>query len=233
MMRKSRLSVVGLVIGLIVGGTLGIAGVALAGNSPPTNINTCTPVNHHGVYGKPKVVTGSSCPGTKYFQTWNNGSAAQSEINSLQAANTSLSKYKQLLIDSYNANGPTTSYAGVDFSTMSMPVYGANGDGFNFSGANFTNASMTQGDGQTGWGYWQNENFTAANFTGAQLYDGAFADSNFTNANFTNATMNSADFTGATMTGVIYSNTTCPNGSISSDNTTPVAHSCIGQGGGL
>ena len=69
-MRTKRLSVVGLVMGLIVGVTLGIAGIALAGNSPPTSVNTCTPVNHHGVYGKPKVTTADSCPGTKYFQHW-------------------------------------------------------------------------------------------------------------------------------------------------------------------
>jgi uncharacterized protein YjbI with pentapeptide repeats len=63
--------------------------------------------------------------------------------------------------------------------------------------------------------------------------DGDFAGATMTNANFTNANLNGADFTGATMTGAVYDDTTCPNGTDSSSNTTPVADSCIGQGGGL
>src|ERR1700726_4587005 len=119
-MRTKRLTVVGLVTGLIVGVTLGIAGIALAGNSPPTAINTCTSVNHHGVYGKTKVTTGSSCPGTKYFQTWNNGAAAQAEI-------ASLAKYKQLMLDVHASQGTTVSYAGVDFSNAALPDGGTEG----------------------------------------------------------------------------------------------------------
>jgi len=47
----------------------GLAGVALAGNSPPATINTCTKVTK-GVYGATKVTKGSACKGTGYFQTW-------------------------------------------------------------------------------------------------------------------------------------------------------------------
>jgi len=68
--RSGRLTVIGLVMGLIVGGTLAFGGVTFAGTSPPTTISTCVKANHHGVYGKPKITTGTSCPTGQHYQAW-------------------------------------------------------------------------------------------------------------------------------------------------------------------
>lgn len=64
--RGHRLVIVGLIVALVVS----VSGVALAGTSAPKSLNTCTKVNKHGVYGKTKVVSGTSCSGTALFQTW-------------------------------------------------------------------------------------------------------------------------------------------------------------------
>jgi uncharacterized protein YjbI with pentapeptide repeats len=216
--RVERLVIVGLIVALVVS----VSGVALAGNSPPSSINTCTSVNHHGVYGKTKVTTGASCRGTQFFQTWNNGSAAQQQI-------ASLSKYKQLLLDSWNGSA-TTSYAGVDFSNMDLPVSGTRGGTFDFSSATFTNSELTDGQVSGGCGcVWTHSNFSGANFNAARLLYGAFGSDNFHVADFTGADLFGADFTGSLMTGVTYSNTTCPNGM----NSNNVGFTCAGQGGGL
>jgi len=220
-MRSKRLTVVGLVMGLIVGVTLGIAGVTFAASSPPTSINTCTKVNKHGVYGAPKVTTASSCSGTKLFQSWVS------------------SKYMQLMRDSA-ADHPTSSYANIDFSSMALPVAGLAGADFN--GANFSRAILA--DGSLSNNEWNNDDFNGANFSNARLNQGNFAAADFTGANltdsydagsifyganFSNANLTGAYFVGATMTSAVYSNTTCPNGS----NSTNDGGSCAGQGGGL
>jgi uncharacterized protein YjbI with pentapeptide repeats len=237
--RGGRLGAVGLVVGLIVGGTVAFAGVTFAGTSPPTSVHTCTKVKH-GVYSKTKITAGSSCPSGQFFQSWNNGSAAQAQIASLQAQNAALSKYKQLMADSIG-DTPTISYAGVDFSNIDLPLYGL--DVATFSGANFTNSFVT--DDVTGTpSSWTSDDFTGANFTSAELGFGNYTSSNFTHANltganvtsatmtssnFTDANLTSATFTGATMTSVTYSNTTCPNGT----NSNMDGNTCAGQGGGL
>jgi len=215
---STRLPVVGLVVGVVVGGALAFAGVTFAGNAPPTSISTCVKANHHGIYGKPKLTTGVSCSGGAVFQTWSDAATVQKEI-------TALSNYKQLLIDSNNS--APASFAGMDFSTMALPAEGVNEA--DFTGANFTDTWAQF----TNWGV---DNFTRANFTGADLVSAVFffAD-NFTNANLTDADLTSASFVSANMTGVTYSNTTCPNGTNSGTPSVPGpdGDSCAGQGGGL
>jgi len=70
-----------------------------------------------------------------------------------------------------------------------------------FSGANFTGARLQQAD------LWS-VNLTGANLAGANLQG----------ADFTNANLTGANLTGANLTDVIWSNTTCPDGTLSDNN---------------
>lgn len=58
-------------VGLAACTALAVSGIAVAASSPPSSINTCTKVNKHGVYGKTKVTTASSCRANQFFQNWN------------------------------------------------------------------------------------------------------------------------------------------------------------------
>lgn len=201
--RSGRLSVVGLVVGLIVGGTLAFAGVTFAGTSPPTSVNTCTPVNHHGVYGKPKVTTGTSCPGTKYFQAWAN----VAYLNDMQYSST------------------RTDYTKVDWSGLEVPE---SSGGSNYSGDNFTNATLWQEEDNN----FDGANFTGATFLADGGYIGGFDSSNFNGANFTNAFFepingpSDFNFTSSTFVGAIWNNTGCPDGTDSNND----SDTCVGHG---
>jgi uncharacterized protein YjbI with pentapeptide repeats len=201
---QQRFCMVGLIVGLIVGLMLSVSGIALAGNSAPTSINTCTKVSKHGVYGKTKVTTGTSCPTRQYFQSWT-GSAATGEIASLQSQNAALSVYKTLLGDSENG-APSMSYANANFNDLSLPVAGLNGA--DFSGAVFTGAVFSTGvlgDVVGGGSSWQNDNFTNSDFgvgfvpKPAVLAFGNFSGSNFTGAPLVQAFVPEANFTGANL----------------------------------
>jgi uncharacterized protein YjbI with pentapeptide repeats len=208
-MRTKRLGVVGLVMGLIVGGTVAFAGVALAGNSPPTSVNTCTRVNHHGVYGKPKVTNALSCPGTKLFQAWKD--ARYLDLMNLHTSQTS-------------------DFTDLDLSGLVLPALYSNplAPVSNFHGDNFTDSTLVGAE---------YDDFSAANFTGVYIVgdarqDGTYTGSNFDGANFTNArffdwTGGASDFqfTNSTFLGAIWSNTICPDQTDSnSDGSTCVGH---------
>ncbi|OGK15003.1 hypothetical protein A2774_01140 [Candidatus Roizmanbacteria bacterium RIFCSPHIGHO2_01_FULL_39_12c] len=81
------------------------------------------------------------------------------------------------------------------------------------SGSNFSSAKVASSD-------MVNVNASGANFTGADLrLTGFHSDTNLQNANFTNANLKSAEFDqGTDLTGVIWSNTTCPDGTNSDNN---------------
>jgi Pentapeptide repeats (8 copies) len=68
-------------------------------------------------------------------------------------------------------------------------------------------------------------NFILTNFTNASLGDAQALDSDFRGANFTGADLSGADFTGANFATAIWSNTTCPDGTNSNDN----SGTCIGH----
>ena len=81
----------------------------------------------------------------------------------------------------------------------------------------FTNANFLQ------------TTFVSADFTNAILIGSSFRDSNLTSSNFTNADLTNVNFTGTNLTGatsmdtasltdVIWSNTTCPDGTNSDNN---------------
>lgn len=92
----------------------------------------------------------------------------------------------------------------------------------NFEGAIFANADMREST-------LTESSFIDANFTEANLGNSYFNDSVVTEATFTNANLSNVDFTGAdltdaididtaTRTGIVWSDTTCPDGTNSDNN---------------
>jgi hypothetical protein len=63
-----------------------------------------------------------------------------------------------------------------------------------------------------------NVDFSGSNFGGASLVDANLQGANLTGANFTDANLTGANLTGANLTNVIWSNTTCPDGTLSDNN---------------
>jgi uncharacterized protein YjbI with pentapeptide repeats len=204
--------------GLIAALMLSFSGVALAGNSPPSSIETCTRVNHHGIYGKTKVVAGSPlCKGA--LQTW------------------VPSAYKQIFVDADQGQGvASVDYSGVNFSNMELPDLGVHSG--TFVRANFTGAilSATESPLFSGWEY---DNFTNAIFSSTTImafgnfYLGVFDHTDLSGIDLRNTDLASASFVGTTLTGtsffnatlygatgldgdntssVFWSNTTCPDG---------------------
>ena len=97
----------------------------------------------------------------------------------------------------------------------------------NLSSANLANADLRYRD-------LSGHNMTSALLNGSNLTGASLSGSNLTNAFLTNANLTNANLTGATMTGagvtgVIWSNTTCPDGTNSATNGT-VPQSCVGHG---
>ena len=84
-------------------------------------------------------------------------------------------------------------------------------DGADFTNANFTNTVVSRCSAI-------GVNFTNVNFTGSGLSTSNFQNANFTNANLTNASLQDSNMDGTIRTGVIWSNTTCPDGTNSDDN---------------
>jgi len=205
-------------IALIVSLAVSVSGVALAGNSPPTTINTCTKVNPHGVYGATKVTTGSNCKGTGYFDTWTPTATANAELATADGDIAALSAYKQLMIDS-RSGSPTISYAGVNFSDMSLPSQGI--DNGNFSGANFSGSGffgvigsllpVTCGGACFGW---SDDNFSNANFSDAVMGPGG----NFSGDNFDGADLSGAFLLNDFLANDSFANTICPDGTNSNDD---------------
>ena len=97
----------------------------------------------------------------------------------------------------------------------------------NLSNANLANADLRyrnlSGASMNG------ANLNGANLTGASLSGSNLTGAFLTNANLTNANLTGATMTSAGVTGVIWSNTTCPDGTNSATNGT-VPQSCLGHG---
>lgn len=100
------------------------------------------------------------------------------------------------------------SFVNGNFQGASLEV---NTEGANFSSTNFSSADIHNSS-------FINTNFSGANFTAAIFTSAVVQNTNFTNANFTNANLLGVNFTNSTRTGVIWSNTTCPDGTNSNNN---------------
>jgi uncharacterized protein YjbI with pentapeptide repeats len=81
----------------------------------------------------------------------------------------------------------------------------------NLTGANLTNADLK---GATV----NDANLTGANLTGATLNDAILTGATLTDANLTDATLNDANLSDADISGVIWSDTTCVNGTNSNND---------------
>lgn len=112
-------------------------------------------------------------------------------------------------------------YMGKDFTNAVIVSSGT--FGVNFSGTKFHGALLSGSN-------FDEANFTNADLSNANMSSSTFGDANFTNANLTSANLTDANLTGANMTGtiltgVIWSNTICPDGTNSDDN----SGTCIGH----
>ena len=140
-------------------------------------------------------------------------------------------------------------HAGIDWSKPgSTAGNGCDLTGANLSNANLTNANLTNvnlTNANLSNAHLDGANLTGANLTNAALLQASSPTAAFTNANLTNAIFVAANVTGADMTGanltganfalatgtdsLVYSNTTCPDGSNSDGN----GGTCAGFGGSL
>jgi hypothetical protein len=153
-----------------------------------------------------------------------------------QYVNTKLSGYPTLPNGAYNLSNANlsggyfvdASLAGASLTGanltnatfISATLTGANLSNSNFmSSANFTNATLQNAN-------LSNSNLKGANFTGVNLTGANFTGVNLTGANFSNSILTGA--TGlktATLTNVVWSKTTCPDGTLSTtDGGTCVGH---------
>jgi Pentapeptide repeats (8 copies) len=89
---------------------------------------------------------------------------------------------------------------------VSWNLGGANASGTNFAGAFLNGASL------------QGANASSANFTGATLNAANLSGSNLAGANMTNANLTAAKTGGANLFRIVWSNTTCPDGTNSSSD---------------
>ena len=140
-------------------------------------------------------------------------------------------------------------HVGIDWSKPGSSP----GNGCNFTGANFTSANFNSGNLSNA--NLTVANFTTASLLGANLSGANLSSADFSHASLANAILNGANLTGthlaaadvagddltnANLTGanfgfasgtdsLVYSNTTCPDGSNSDAN----GGTCAGFGGGL
>ena len=142
-----------------------------------------------------------------------------------QYVNTNLGNYPKLSTGAYDLG--RVNFTGAYF--VNAPLGGASLVRGNFIAAVFTGADLT-GANMT-LSNFTGADFTRANFTGANMSDSNFKDANFTNANLSGANLTGAnllDATGlktATLTNVIWSKTTCPDGSV----TAKTGGACLGH----
>jgi hypothetical protein len=136
-----------------------------------------------------------------------------------QYVDTDLSGYPKLPTGGYdlaNTNLSGGYFGGADLAGASL-------SNSNFMGATFTNANLTGADLSNG--NFKNASFRGANLINANLSGSNFTSADFTGAKLTGANLSGAQFAGTTLTGVVWSNTTCPDGTNSNtDGGTCVGH---------
>jgi hypothetical protein len=142
-----------------------------------------------------------------------------------QYVNTKLSGYPKLPSGAYNLSNANLSggyFVGASLAGASLT--GSNLTNATFIGANLTGANLS------------NSNISAATFTNANLTNANLSNSNlkgasFTGVNLTGANLSNSNLTGATglktatLTNVVWSKTTCPDGTSSSTN----GGTCVGH----
>lgn len=113
-------------------------------------------------------------------------------------------------VDTNLSSYPTLSSGAYNLSNLNLS--GGYFVNLNLAGASFNDANMSGG------------NFSGANLNGANLTDANFSNTNLSDANLTNANLTQTNLKGATglstaiLTGVIWSKTTCPDNTTSSQD---------------
>ena len=150
----------------------------------------------------PARATFSSLPKTNLTAAY----LAASDLSGLSFAGSNLS--------GANLSGSDLSGANLTGSNLTGAILpGANLTGANEAGANLTSANLT------------GANLTSANLSGANLTGANLTAANLSGANLSGANLTKAKDAGALWTGVIWSNTTCPDGTTSKHD----GGSCVGH----
>jgi hypothetical protein len=119
-------------------------------------------------------------------------------------------------VNMHNTDGQGADYANGDLSNDNLES--SNLQGAFFTGTNLTGANLHNADGE-------GADFAGANLTGANLHDAKLQGASLTGANFTAADLTNAHLDGANVTGAMWSDTTCPDHTISThDGGTCVGH---------
>lgn len=168
-----------------------------------------------------------SCTGLETPLNWDQYNPVQGTVwgDLLPLANTDASGIDLSFRNMAGSNLTNTllqsaSLSRTNFSNSNMTgaaLNGVNADHVNFTGATLTGANLSSGS-------FTSSNFNSAAMSGLAISDMSFAGSSFSgtnlsNASFTNVILNgSTGLNTATLTGVTWSNTYCPDGTLSSDN---------------
>jgi hypothetical protein len=175
--------------------------------------------------------------------TLGTGTLNTSGIANLATSSLAVGGHTITAVYSGDANfaGPTSAaIAQVVATTQCASLAGCNLQSVNLAGTNLSNANLSgsnlSGSNLTGTTNLSGANLAGANLNGAKLNginlsganlrDANLSGANLTNANMTNANLKGANLNKATLTGVIWSNTTCPDGTNSNNN---VGKTCVGH----
>jgi hypothetical protein len=143
-----------------------------------------------------------------------------------QYVNTKLSGYPTLSNGAYNLSNANLSggyFVGASLAGASLS--GSNLTGAVFLGANLSGANLSNSN------YMAGATFTNANLTNANLSNSNLKGANFTGVNLTGANLSNSNLKGAsglktaTLTNVVWSKTTCPDGTNSSTD----GGTCLGH----
>jgi hypothetical protein len=188
-----------------------------------TTIGTGTVGANTATFSTAALATGSHTITASYGGDGNSLTSTSAALT--QYVDTNLSGYPKLPSGAYNLSGRNLSgayFAGA--SLVGANLSASNLGGTVFVGADLTGANLSNGN------FFDNVNFTNAILKNANMANGNFKNANFSGANLTGANLTGSNLKGATglktaiLTGVVWSGTTCPDGSISSNGGTCVGH---------
>jgi hypothetical protein len=151
---------------------------------------------------------------------------ASSAVTLTQYINTNLGGYPKLSSGAYNLSGANlTGGYFVNAALAGASLVGSNLTNAVFLGANLSGANLS------GSNYFGGTNFTNANLTNANLSNSNLKGANFTGVNLSGANFSNSNLKGATglktatLTGVVWTKTTCPDGTNSSND----GGTCVGH----
>lgn len=183
--------------------------------------------NQAGVNFSGSNLTGANLSGANF-------SGANLSGDNLSGANLSGANFSNANLSGDNLSGANLQKANLSGANLSGDnLQGVTSTGANFSGANLQGDNLSKsvftGDNFQG-ATMQGSNLSGsslsgANFQGVNLQGSNLSGANLSGANMTGASLSGANVSGATLTGIIWSNTTCPDGTNSNkDGGTCASH---------